>query len=248
MAHDPIQVAVHVRDLVVRRGGRDVVKGLTFDITPGDIVGLLGPSGCGKSTLMRSLVGVQQGVTGECEVLGLPAGSKPLRTRVGYMTQEASVFGDLTVVENLRYFGTVLGVPDARVDEVLTEVDLTTQRDRLVNSLSGGQHNRVSLAVALMGSPQLLILDEPTVGLDPVLRRDLWAEFRRLAAAGTTLLVSSHVMDEARECDRILLMRDGRLLADDSEVGLLKRTGTTDITDAFLALVDADTGSKAERG
>jgi ABC-2 type transport system ATP-binding protein len=187
---------------------------------------------------MRTIVGVQRGVTGTCEVLGLPAGSKALRTRVGYMTQEASVYGDLTVAENLRYFGTVLGAGAERVDTVLADVDLDGERDRLVSSLSGGQHNRVSLAAALLGDPDLLVLDEPTVGLDPVLRRDLWAQFRRLAAGGTTLLVSSHVMDEARECDRILLMRDGRLLADDTEEGLLRRTGTGDIGDAFLALVD----------
>jgi ABC-2 type transport system ATP-binding protein len=229
--------AVSVRGLTVRRGGRPVVQDLDFDVRRGEIVALLGPSGCGKSTLMRSLVGVQLGVTGTCEVLGLPAGSAPLRTRVGYMTQEASVFGDLTVAENLRYFATVLGAGRERVEQVITDVDLAGQRDRVLGTLSGGQRNRVSLAVALVSSPELLILDEPTVGLDPVLRRDLWAQFRRLAAEGVTLLVSSHVMDEAKECDRILMMRDGRLLAYDTEAALLLRTSTNDISDAFLALV-----------
>jgi ABC-2 type transport system ATP-binding protein len=246
MPDEPRLPAIEVGDLLVRRGGREVVKGLGFTVERGDIVGLLGPSGCGKSTLMRSLVGVQQGVTGTCNVLGLPSGSKELRTEVGYMTQEASVYGDLSVVENLRYFGNVLGCPPDRVDAVLTEVDLVAERDRLVKALSGGQHNRVSLAVALLGAPQLLVLDEPTVGLDPVLRRDLWNQFRHLAAAGITLLVSSHVMDEARECDRILMMRDGRLLADSTEAELLARTGTDDITDAFLALVDTDINSTGE--
>ncbi len=231
--------AIHAEGLVVERGGRPVVKGLTFDVARGEIVGLLGPSGCGKSSLMRAIVGVQRGVSGTCEVLGHDAGSKPLRTRVGYMTQESSVFRDLTVAENLRYFATVLGAAGSRAEEVLEEVDLVSQRDRLVDSLSGGQRNRVSLAVALLGRPELLVLDEPTVGLDPVLRRDLWAQFRGLAGEGTTLLVSSHVMDEARECDSILMMREGELLARATEQSLLQETGTEDITDAFLALVES---------
>lgn len=232
--------AIGVRSLRVIRGGRAVIDGLDFEVGRGQIVGLLGPSGCGKSTLMRALVGVQLGVSGECQVLGMTAGSKALRTRVGYVTQEASVYGDLTVAENLAYFAAVMGVEAARVTAVIDDVDLAAERDRRVDSLSGGQHNRVSLAVALLGRPDLLVLDEPTVGLDPVLRRDLWNHFRRLAASGVALLVSSHVMDEARECDRILMMRAGRLLADDTEAGLRERTGTDDITDAFLALVETD--------
>ena len=234
------QPAIRVRALRVTRGGRPVLRGLDFDVQRGEIVGLLGPSGSGKSTLMRALVGVQLGVSGECTVLGLAAGSKPLRARVGYMTQEASVYNDLTVVENLRYFAAVAGASRARVDAVIADVDLGAERRRLVSALSGGQRDRVSLAAALLGRPDLLVLDEPTVGLDPVLRRDLWKQFRRLAGEGVTLLVSSHVMEEARECDRILMMRDGRLLADDTEDALLTRTGTGDITDAFLALIDAD--------
>jgi ABC-2 type transport system ATP-binding protein len=243
---DPELCAIDVADLVVRRGGREVVKGLSFTVRQGHIVGLLGPSGCGKSTLMRSLVGVQRGVTGTCNVLGRPAGSKASRTQVAYMTQGSSVYGDLTVRENLRYFADVLGVPRSRVEEVVVGVDLLAQADQLVNALSGGQHNRVSLAVALLGAPELLILDEPTVGLDPVLRRDLWNQFRGLAAGGATLLVSSHVMEEARECDRILMMREGRLLADSTEEELLQQTGTDDISDAFLALVDADSSEEEQ--
>jgi ABC-2 type transport system ATP-binding protein len=231
--------AIHAEGLVVERGGRPVVKGLSFDVARGEIVGLLGPNGCGKSSLMRAIVGVQRGVSGTCEVLGHDAGTKPLRTRVGYMTQESSVFRDLTVAENLRYFSTVLGASATRAEEVIEDVDLVSHRDRLVDSLSGGQRNRVSLAVALLGRPEVLVLDEPTVGLDPALRRDLWAQFRDLAGRGTTLLVSSHVMDEARECDSILMMREGELLARGSEHSLLQETGTNDITDAFLALVEA---------
>jgi ABC-2 type transport system ATP-binding protein len=169
----------------VTRGKREVVHGLDFDVAPGEIVGLLGPSGCGKSTLMRALVGVQLGVTGECSVLGVPAGSKELRPRLGYMTQEASVYGDLTVSENLRYFAAVGGATRERADAVIADVDLGGERDRLVGSLSGGQRNRVSLAAALLGRPEVLVLDEPTVGLDPVLRRDLWDRFRELAEAAS---------------------------------------------------------------
>ena len=235
--------AIQARSLTVTRGGRDVVQDLSFDIQPGQIVGLLGPSGCGKSTLMRTLVGVQLGVTGDCVLLGEPAGSTSLRSRVGYMTQEASVYRDLTVAENLQFFAAVAGVSRARADAVISDVDLAAERARLVGSLSGGQRSRVSLAAALLGNPPVLILDEPTVGLDPVLRRDLWGRFRRLAADGVTLLVSSHVMEEASECDRILMMREGRLLADATLGDLLAQTSTENVTAAFLALVDADGGS-----
>lgn len=238
--------AIRVRSLRVQRGKRIVLDGLDFDVPKGSIVGLLGPSGCGKSTLMRALVGVQLNVSGECTVLDEPAGSRSLRSRVGYVTQKASVFSDLTVTENLRYFAATVGAGHARVDQVIEDVDLTDEKDRLVNSLSGGQHNRVSLAAALLGDPELLVLDEPTVGLDPVLRRDLWNRFRQLASAGVTLLVSSHVMDEARECDRILMMRAGRLLADGPERDLLARTNTADIGDAFLALIETDERVKSE--
>jgi ABC-2 type transport system ATP-binding protein len=238
--------AISVRSLSVSRGGRDVVRDLAFDVRPGQIVGLLGPSGCGKSSLMRALVGVQRGVTGECALLGRPAGSASLRSRVAYMTQEASVYRDLTVAENLRFFAAVAGVSRDRAESVIIEVDLAAERNRLVGSLSGGQRSRVSLAAALLGSPRVLILDEPTVGLDPVLRRDLWNRFRLLASGGVTLLVSSHVMEEAAECDRILLMRDGRLLADAALDELLAQTATRDVTGAFLALVDAD--GRSENG
>ena len=230
--------SVEVQDLCVTRGGADVVRDLAFALEPGRVTGLLGPSGCGKTTLMRTLGGVQQGVRGTVRVLGEPAGSPPLRRRVGYVTQAPAVYGDLTVAENLRYFAAVLGVPAARVGEVLQQVALADRPDQLVQTLSGGQTARVSLATALLGRPELLVLDEPTVGLDPVLRRDLWGLFRRLADEGATLLVSSHVMDEASRCDRLLLMREGRLVADDTPAGLLARTGAPDVEGAFLALAE----------
>lgn len=230
--------AVSVADLRVRRGGIDVLRGLDFDVPRGQVVGLLGPSGSGKSTLIRSIVGVQMRVTGRCDVLGLPAGSPELRRRVGYVTQEPAVYDDLTVRENLRYFAVTTGAGRAAVDRVIAQVDLGGQAGRMVRSLSGGQHNRVSLAVALLADPELLVLDEPTVGLDPVLRRSLWRLFHDLAAAGVTMLVSSHVMDEASECDRLLLLREGELLADETESSLLARTATSDVGDAFLQIID----------
>jgi ABC-2 type transport system ATP-binding protein len=231
--------AVIVDHLRVVRGRTLVIPDLTLTVESGSVTGLLGPSGSGKTTLMRSIVGVQIIGGGRVEVLGLPAGSASLRRRVGYVTQAPSVYGDLTVVENLRYFSRVLGAPRARVGEVLETVGLLQYRDRLVRTLSGGERSRVSLASALLGDPDVLVLDEPTVGLDPVLRRDLWAAFRDLAGAGKSLLVSSHVMDEATRCDTIVLLRDGGVVAVDAPDKLLERTGAQDMEGAFLALVEA---------
>jgi ABC-2 type transport system ATP-binding protein len=231
--------AVSVSQLVVERGGTVVLPGISFRIEPGTVTGLLGPSGCGKSTLLRSVVGVQQVQGGAIDVLGTPAGSASLRARVGYVTQAASVYGDLTVRENLAFFASVLDVSGARIDEVLELVDLGGHAERLAGELSGGQRSRASLAVALLGSPDLLVLDEPTVGLDPVLRESLWSTFASLAEQGATLIVSSHVMDEASRCDRLLLMYDGRLVADDTPAAVLAETGSADLDAAFLAIIRA---------
>ncbi|PZT72495.1 MULTISPECIES: ABC transporter ATP-binding protein [unclassified Streptomyces] len=239
--------AVEARGLTVVRGSRTVLQGLDFTVEPGRITGLLGPSGCGKSTLMRAVVGTQAKVTGTLTVLGSPAGHPSLRPRVGYVTQAPSVYTDLTVRQNLDYFAAILRPGRAHRDErraavtrALTEVDLTSHEDALAGNLSGGQRTRVSLAVALLGTPDLLVLDEPTVGLDPVLRRDLWQLFHTLAAErGTTLLISSHVMDEAERCHRLLLMREGRILADDTPEALRTTAGTDTVEAAFLHLVDA---------
>ncbi len=236
---EPAHVAVAVRNLCVVRGGRVVLPSLDLDVVAGQITGLLGPSGCGKSTLIRAVVGVQIVKSGTIDVLGLPAGSPDLRHRVGYRTQEAAVYRDLSVRENLAYFAAMLGTAHTDVERVLDQVDLRGEADQLVGQLSGGQSSRASLATALLGSPQLLVLDEPTVGLDPVLRRDLWSLFRRLADEGVTLLVSSHVMDEAERCDRLLLMREGGILADSTLPELLELTGQPDVERAFLSLVDA---------
>ncbi|WP_243708978.1 ABC transporter ATP-binding protein [Actinomadura sp. GC306] len=234
-----------VRDLRVVRGGREVLHGITCDVPRGSVVGLLGPSGCGKSTLLRALVGVQIVKGGTVTVLGEPAGSPGLRRRVGYATQTPAVYADLTVAENLRYFASVLGAPRGDVDRVVDEVGLGPRRDQVAATLSGGQLSRVNLAVALLGEPELLVLDEPTVGLDPVLRQELWGLFRGLADQGRTLIVSSHVMDEAGRTDRLLLMREGRVLADGTPDGLRSRTGTSDLEEAFLHLIAETAGSPA---
>ena len=229
--------AVEIHDLHVVRGGRTVLEHLDITIG-GGVTGLLGPSGCGKSTLMRCLVGVQQVAGGTVTVFGDPAGGRRLRDRVGYVTQAPSVYADLTVAENLLFFARVLGVGRAEVEGALEAVDLAGHRDQVVGRLSGGQRSRASLAVALLGTPELLVLDEPTVGLDPVLRRDLWALFHRLADRGAAVFVSSHVMDEAERCDRLLLMREGRIIADGTPVEIKEKAGAEDVESAFLAIVE----------
>jgi ABC-2 type transport system ATP-binding protein len=231
--------AIVVRDLRVVRSGRVALDGLTFTVTRGSVTGLLGPSGCGKTTLMRSVVGVQVLQGGTVDVLGLPAGSPPLRSRVGYVTQAPAVYPDLTVLENVRYFAAVLGAPATDVERVLADVDLGDRADSMTGRLSGGQLARVSLATALLGTPELLVLDEPTVGLDPVLRVELWDRFHALARAGTTLIVSSHVMDEAGRCDRLLLLRDGDLIADSTPAQLRADGRSQDLEEAFLNVVRA---------
>jgi ABC-2 type transport system ATP-binding protein len=239
------QNAIEVEGLRVTRGGREVLHGISLSVRRGSVTGLLGPSGCGKTTLMRAVVGVQIVAGGTVEVLGLPAGAPALRSRVGrharerigYVTQAPSVYGDLTVLENLRYFAAIVGAGPQRVAEVLDAVSLTERSGQLTGSLSGGERARVSLASALLGRPELLVLDEPTVGLDPVLRAELWKMFHALAADGTTLLVSSHVMDEAAECDWLLLMREGSLLAQTTPQMLRNRTGQDDLGRAFLAVI-----------
>ena len=233
--------AIRIEGLHVTCGLHEVFNGLTLSVPAGALIGLLGPSGCGKSTLMRAIVGVQKVASGTITVLGSPAGDPGLRRRVGYTNQAATIYDDLTVRQNLGYFRSILGAPRSDIDRVIEETDLIDHAADLVGSLSGGQRSRASLAAALLGSPELLILDEPTVGLDPMLRVELWSLFRRLRERGTTLLVSSHVMDEATRCDRLLLMRTGVILADETPNGLLEKTGTTTAEDAFLALITGDT-------
>jgi ABC-2 type transport system ATP-binding protein len=232
------EAAIDVCGVSVRRGGRLVLRGIDLSICGARVTGLLGPSGSGKTTLMRCMVGLQIVEGGTVSVHGELAGSARLRRSVGYVTQAASVYDDLTVDENLRYFAAVLGAPRSHADDAVDAVDLRFQRNRIVRTLSGGERSRVSLAAALVGRPTVLILDEPTVGLDPVLRRDLWQMFHRLAHDGVTVVVSSHVMDEAERCDDLVLMREGHVVAAATPADLLARTGTHDLEAAFLALVE----------
>jgi ABC-2 type transport system ATP-binding protein len=233
-----VSSTIQVRGLRIVRGGREVLHGIDIEMDAGVITGLLGPSGSGKTTLMRSIVGAQVVASGSVDVLGLAAGSPQLRSRVGYQTQSPSVYPDITVAENLDYFAAILGVGRERVGATLRVVGLEGHEAQLAGTLSGGEIARLSLAAALLNEPEVLILDEPTVGLDPVLRRDLWETFNGLADAGATVVVSSHVMDEADRCHQLLLLRDGHILAAGTPAALRERTGTADLGDAFLALVD----------
>ncbi|MBD8043596.1 heme ABC exporter ATP-binding protein CcmA [Arthrobacter sp. Sa2BUA2] len=232
--------AVSVQNLAVRRGGREVFSGLSLEVPRGQVVGLMGPSGSGKTTLLRSVAGTQITSGGVVTVLGQPAGSAQLRGRIGYMTQAPSVYDDLTAAENLAYFARLLGRGRDAVEQAIREVNLGPEAHRPVSGLSGGQRSRVSLAAALVGNPDLLVLDEPTVGLDPLLRQELWKLFAQLAERGTSLLVSSHVMDEASRCGRLLLLHKGRLLADLTPMELLEQTGARDADRAFLVLLGGE--------
>jgi ABC-2 type transport system ATP-binding protein len=230
--------AIEIEHLTVTRGKNTVIPDLTVSVPSGSVTGLLGPSGCGKSTLIRAIAGIQIIRSGTVTVLGGPAGRPAARQRVGYVTQASSVYPDLTVMQNLRYFAALTDSDEAAVREAVDNVGLTDKIDTLVGDLSGGQRTRVSLAAALQSDPDLYLLDEPTVGLDPVLRRDLWQLFGHLASQGKTLLVSSHVMDEAGRCDRVLLMREGQIIADSTPDELRADTGEDDLEQAFLVLAE----------
>ena len=237
-----IEQAVDINHLRVARGKHPVLHDLSVGIARGTITGLLGPSGCGKTTLLRSIVGTQIVTAGTVTVLGHRAGSAPLRRRVGYMPQNPTIYDDLRIIDNVRYFAALCGVSGNAVDEVIMAVDLQGHRTDYCANLSDGQRARVSLACALIGGPDLLVLDEPTVGLDPVLRSELWRQFRQLSRRGTTLLVSSHVMDEADHCADLLLMRAGRLLAQTTPTRLREDTGCRSLEEAFLSVIRCTTG------
>lgn len=229
--------AVVIDALTVVRSRNEVLQNLSASMARGRVTGLLGPSGSGKTTLIRCLVGAQQIAAGRVTVLGLPAGSPALRRKLGYVTQAPAVYEDLTVEENLRYFASVMDAPRATVASLLAEFELKSVAHQLVRNTSGGQRARTSLVCALVGDPELLLLDEPTVGQDPVLREQMWDAFRARAAAGTTVLVSSHVMDEASRCDDLLLLRAGTLLAQGTPAAIQAEAGVDDMDAAFLALI-----------
>jgi len=238
-------VAIRANDVSVYRDKVLALRKLNFEVDSGQIIGLLGPSGSGKTTLIRAIVGVQTVKQGSLEVLGYTAGNKNLRSLVGYVTQSPSVYEDISIKQNLHYFGTLVGAKKEQINVILKQVQLYEIRSRLASDLSGGQRARLSLAIALLGSPDLLVLDEPTVGLDPLLRRDLWKLFKTYTKSGLTLLVSSHVMDEADHCDRLLLLRDGELLAEGTRASILQSThGAKTIEAAFIELVEKGKGDE----
>jgi ABC-2 type transport system ATP-binding protein len=232
--------AIELERLRIVRGGNTVIDDVTVSVSEGIITGLLGPSGCGKTTLMRTVVGNQKITAGSATVLGHAAGAKSLRRRIGYVTQSPSIYRDLTTIENVRYFAALYGIGMQRVHEVVEAVGLAGQKTELAGNLSGGQQGRVSLACALVCDPDLLILDEPTVGLDPLLRVELWEQFVDMADRGKTLLISSHAMDEARQCAELILMRDGAILAHAEPEAILRQTNCLDLESAFVALVRSE--------
>ena len=230
--------AICVSGLVVRRGRNEILHEVSFSLPRGSVTGLLGPSGCGKTTLMRTLMGVQRITAGSATLLGLPVGHPRLRHRVAYTSQAVSIYTDASLLANTTYFARLLGAGRDSAQRVIERVQLDGLEHRRIDQLSGGQASRASLACALVGDPEVLILDEPTVGLDPLTRHALWELFRDLASQGTTLLVSSHVMDEATRCDSVLFMRDGRFLAHEPVEVLQRRTKTNTPEEAFVALIE----------
>jgi ABC-2 type transport system ATP-binding protein len=245
LLHDGVEPAITIEHLNVIRSKIPALEDISVQIARGTITGLLGPSGSGKTTLMRCIVGTQIITGGSVTVLGHPAGSRRVRQRVGYMPQDATIYNDLRVIDNVRYFASLCGADRQAADEVIEAVDLRDYSAARCANLSGGQRTRVSLACALVGRPDLLMLDEPTIGLDPVLRVQLWEQFESLARRGTTLLVSSHVMDEADHCGDLLLLRQGRLLAHTTPEHLRKETGCTSLEEAFLSIIRHTTAPTA---
>lgn len=232
--------AITVKGLGVRKQKKNLLKNVSFTVKPGIICGLLGPSGAGKTTLMRTLVGIQIPSEGQVSVFDKQAGDQDNRPRIGYVTQASSIYNDLTVYQNLHYFAQLVGADKTAIKKAIKSVHLEPKKNQLVSTLSGGESTRVSLAIALLGDPDLLVLDEPTVGLDPLLRQDLWVLFNAMADKGKTLIVSSHVMDEALHCSQLLLLREGKLFWNDSSEKLLRKTHEKSIESAFIHLMKSE--------
>jgi ABC-2 type transport system ATP-binding protein len=234
-----MEPVVQTTDLHKHFGPVRAVDGLSLSLQRGEIYGLLGPNGSGKTTLIRLLIGLLKPTAGSVRVLGQAMPGKAILAQVGYMTQASALYEDLTVRENAAFFAEMCGgASRERVDEVVALVDLQERAGSLVRTLSSGMKQRTSLACALVHHPRLLLLDEPTVGVDPQLRATFWAYFRHLADEGVTLVVSSHIMDEAERCDRLGFMRQGRLLAEGSAAELRSRAGTATLEEAFLCFAE----------
>ena len=227
--------AVDVDNVFKSFGGLRALDGVTLRVREGEIYGLLGPNGAGKTTLIRTIVGLVAQDSGTVTVLGRPMPDLDVLSQVGYMTQQAALYPDLTVEENLRFFAAISGA-DSNVTEALKTVDLEQRRNSVVATLSGGMRQRCSLACALVHHPRLLLLDEPTVGVDPQLRVQFWEDFRKMAASGTTIIVSSHVMDEAERCQRLGLIQYGKMLAEGTPDEVRATAGVSNLEEAFLKL------------
>lgn len=230
--------AVQIEGLEVQYGHQIVLPKLDLVIPKGQIIGLLGPSGCGKTTLVKSIIGINKYKSGSIYVFGKQIPSFDAMSAIGYMSQNDALYDDLSAIDNLLFFGKIYGIhgkaANIRAKELLDFVDLSNDSKKAVRYYSGGMRRRLSLAIALINRPNLLILDEPTVGIDPVLRRKFWDEFELLKSEGCTILATTHVMDEASRCDRIILLREGKIIANGTPGELLIETNTNNIEDAFL--------------
>ena len=229
---------IEVSDLEVKYDKTTILKNINLNIKKGEIVGFLGPSGSGKTTLVKALIGMKAPSRGEIEVLGEKMPSLEVITKVGYMAQSDALYEDLTALDNLLFFGELYNLKGkaakTRAMELLALVNLEKYASKAVRNYSGGMKRRLSLAISLIHSPELLILDEPTVGIDPVLRRSFWNEFKRIKNNGGTIIITTHVMDEAYNCDRLSLIREGEVIADGSSDEIIKASGTVNLEEAFL--------------
>lgn len=232
-----MNIAIKTSGLCVVKSGKKILRGVSVSLPEGKIIGLLGPSGAGKTTLVRALIGRQKITKGDVSVGGYNADAPELREIIGYMPQTPAIYFDLTVKQNLRYFASMRGAKKEEADRLIDDVDLRPQANQMASTLSEGQKSRVSLAIALIGNPKIILLDEPTVGIDPVLRVQLWEKFKGLSKRGTTILVTSHVMDEAEHCDYLLLIRDGKILFYGTPTALKTKTKSRNVEDSFLKLV-----------
>ncbi|ETY72818.1 glycosyl transferase family 2 [Lactiplantibacillus fabifermentans T30PCM01] len=235
---------IDLKHLAKDFGNQTVLKDINLTVNPGEIVGLIGPSGAGKSTVIKVTLGMEVASGGSAKVFDTQMPNRELLGRIGYMAQTDALYDALSGRENLKFYGLMKGIAKkdmaAAIDHVAKVVDLTDHLDKRVAGYSGGMMRRLSLAIALLGDPDLLILDEPTVGIDPALRRQIWAELGRIRDAGRSILITTHVMDEAELCDRVALLLDGKVMAFDEPVVLKQQYGVDTIEDVFLKAEDVE--------